>query len=242
MDDEHRHKFYGNAVLAFEHLKATNALGELEQIDEENVEAFLAWLADMDAIEAARYLEIVRERLAIIDEFEQRVGANEYEKVLQKYIFDHLWLLDPAWERATEYSDMEKQIQNAIDRVRIRNKEEVRPDIRYRRISGAHVIIELKRPSVSVRKTEIEDQVNDYISAVKQKINQDSEMARFPVEAICLLEKPPVGWHNPEVRRRDEESLRGYGIPSDDVHPTDKSCSLCLCEIYQGKSAAGRTQ
>ena len=135
MDDEYRHKFYANAVLAFEHLKAKKALDALDNIHDENVEAFLEWLADMDAIESARYLEIVRERLAIIDEFNNRVEQNEYETVLEKYIFDHLWLLDPAWERATEYAHMEKQIQNAIDRVKIRNKNEVRPDIRYRRIS-----------------------------------------------------------------------------------------------------------
>lgn len=212
MDDEHRHKFYANAVLGFEHLKVKNALDQLEHINEDNIEIFLSWLADMDAIEAARYLEIVRERLAIINEFEQRVGANEYEKVLQKYVFDHLWLLDPAWERATEYSDMETRIQSAVDRVPIRDKKEVRPDIRYRRISSAHVIIELKRPSVSVRKTEIEDQINDYIAAVKQDIGQDPDENRYPIEAICLLEKRPVGWDNPETRKLDEESLRGYGI------------------------------
>ena len=212
MDDEHRHKFYANAVLAFEHLKAKNALDALEQIDDENVEAFLAWLADMDAIESSRYLEIVRERLTIIDEFDDRVDKNEYETVLEKYIFDHLWLLDPAWERATEYVHMEKQIQNAINRVPIRGKAQVRPDIRYRRISGGHVIIELKRPSVTVRKTEIEDQINDYIAAVKEYFMHDQDESRYPIDAICLLEKRPVGWDDAEVRKRDEESLRGYGI------------------------------
>lgn len=212
MDDEYRHKFYANAVLAFEHLKSKEALDALDNIHDENVEVFLEWLADMDAIESARYLEIVRERLAIIDEFNKRVAQNDYEAVLEKYIFDHLWLLDPAWERATEYAHMEEQIQNAIDRVNIRNKNEVRPDIRYRRISGGHVIIELKRPSVSVRKTEIEDQVNDYIAAVKQYFGQVRDESRYPIDAICLLEKLPVGWNDREVRKRDEESLRGYGI------------------------------
>lgn len=212
MDDEHRHKFYATAVLGFEHLKVKNALDQLEHIDDHNIELFLSWLADMDAIEASRYLEIVRERLTIINEFEERVDANEYERVLRQYIFDHLWLLDPAWERATEYVDMEKRIQNTLERVPIRNKNEVQPDIRYRRISSAHVIIELKRPSVSVRKAQIEEQVRDYIAAVKQDISQDQNESRFPIEAICLLEKRPVGWNDPETRKLDEDSLRGYGI------------------------------
>ncbi len=212
MDEDHRHEFYATAVLAFERLKLDHALEQLELIDAENVERFLEWLADMDAIEASRYHEIVRERLAIIDELQGKVDRDEYEKVLQQYIFDHLWLLDPAWERATEYRNMEERIQNAVARVPIRNKEEVRTDVRYRRISGAHVIIELKRASVRTRKTAIEDQVNDYIAAVKQDIEKDPDERRFPIEAISLLGQLPIGWDNPETRQRDEESLRGYGI------------------------------
>ena len=212
MDDEYRHGFYATAVLAFEHLKMNNALDAIQEVDASNIEVFLKWLGDMDAIEASRYYEIIRERLAIIDRLQEKVNDNDYEKILQEYIFDHLWLLDPAWERATEYREMEKQIQNAVDRVPIRNKEEVRPDIRYRRISGMHVIIELKRPSVSIRKTAIEDQVRDYIEAVERKINQDPAESRYPIEAICLLGTLPTGWDNPQKRELDEDSLRGYGI------------------------------
>lgn len=212
MDDAYRNGFYANAVLAFEHLKMKNALNAFQEVDASNIEVFLQWLADMDAIEASRYFEIISERLAIIDTLQEKVNDNDYEKILQEYIFDHLWLLDPAWERATEYQEMEKQIQNAVDRVPIRDKEEVRPDIRYRRISGMHVIIELKRPSVSIRKTAIEDQVRDYIEAVTREISQDPAESRYPIEAICLLGTLPTGWDKPQTRELDEDSLRGYGI------------------------------
>ena len=212
MDDEHRHEFYATAVLAFERLKLDHALDQLEQVDATNIEHFLEWLADMDAIEASRYHEIVRERLAVINELQQKVDSDEYEKVLQQYIFNHLWLLDPAWERATQYKNMEERLQNAVARVPIRNKDEIRIDVRYRRISGAHVIIELKRSSVRTRKTAIEDQVNDYIAAVRQEIEKDPDERHYPIEAISLLGRLPTGWDNPETRRLDEESLRGYGI------------------------------
>lgn len=213
MDDSNRHNFYATAVLAFEHVKLKDAVDLLENVDASNIEHFLEWLGDMDAIEATRYLEIVRERLAIIDKFETDVDENAYEKILQQYIFDHLWLLDPAWEHATAYAKLEDRIQNALERVKIRDKKEVRPDLRYRRISGAHVIIELKRPGVTVRKSAIEDQVRDYIAAVKKKVKKDPDgEGRYPVEAICLVEEEPVGWDNPETRRDDEKSLEGYGI------------------------------
>jgi len=188
MDDSKRHSFYATAVLAFEHVKLMDAVERLEHVDASNIEHFLEWLGDMDAIEAARYLEIVRERLAIIDKFEADVDENAYEKILQQYIFDHLWLLDPAWEHATAYAKLEERVQNSLERVEIRNKKEVRPDLQYRRISGAHVIIELKRPGVTVRKSAIEDQVRDYIAAVKESIQKDPDgEGRYPVEAICLV-------------------------------------------------------
>ena len=60
-----------------------------------------------------------------------------------------------------------------------------------------HVIIELKRPSVSIRKTAIEDQVRDYIEAVKLEVRQDPAESRYPIEAICLLGTLPTGWDNP---------------------------------------------
>ncbi|MDE0606018.1 MAG: ATP-binding protein [Acidimicrobiaceae bacterium] len=212
MDEQARHNFYATAVLGFEHLKIRNALNKLDDIEDHNIEAFLTWLTEMDDIEAVRYHEIVVERLTVIDKFQDKLNDDDYEKVLQEYIFDHLWLLDPAWERATVYADLEKQIKNTIDQVKIYDKKSVRPDIRYRRIHGKHVIIELKRPSVRVTKPDIEKQVNAYIHAVKKEIDKDPEERLYPIEGICLLENLPAGWDNHEIRDTDEESLRPYGI------------------------------
>lgn len=212
MDDQYRHDFYATAVLAFERLKLEHALEQIDEIDESNMEIFLNWLADMDAVEATQYLEIVRYRLSVIKELQDKIQRDEYESELRDYIFEHLWLLDPAWERATEYAQMEERIQNAVERVPIRGKESVQPDVRYRRISSAHVIIELKRASVSIRKTAIEDQLNDYIAAVQQEIEKNAAERRLPIEAICLLGKLPIGWDNPVTRARDERSLHEYGI------------------------------
>ena len=212
MDDEHKHDFYATAVLAFERLKLEHALEQIDEVDDSNMEVFLNWLADMDAVEAAQYLEIVRYRLSVIKELQDKIQRDEYESELRDYIFEHLWLLDPAWERATEHAQMEARIQNAVERVPIRGKESVQPDVRYRRISSAHVIIELKRASVSIRKTAIEDQLNDYIAAVQQEIEKNAAERRLPIEAICLLGKLPIGWDNPDTRARDERSLHEYGI------------------------------
>ena len=212
VEEEYRGELYANGVLAFERLKTSHAIEHIEYVDSSNLPAFLEWLADMGAIEAANVFETVRGRIAIIEELENKVDENNYEKLIQNYISKNLWLLDPAWERTTEYTAIEERMQNALNRVPIRGRKEVKIDIRYRRVAGAHVIIELKRPGVKLRKTQIEDQINDYIEAVRNVIEQDPSSRHYPLEAICLVGKLPVGWENPRERRRDEESLKAYGI------------------------------
>ena len=206
VDEKHKHDLYANGILAFETLKMDYALADLETIDVANLDLFLAHLADIDAIEAARYHEIIRERLNVIRQFQGKTDENVIERVLQEYVFDHLWLLDPAWERATRYAHMEERLQSVI------KDKTLRLDIRYRRVSGAHVIIELKRASRRLSKVDIEAQVRTYIDALENELKKDPVESRYPIEAICLVGRLPAGWDNPDVRKRDEESLKAYAI------------------------------
>lgn len=57
---------------------------------------------------------------------------------MQEYVFDHLWLLDPAWERATRYAHMEDRLQSVI------NDKNVRLDIRYRRVAAPMSLLNSK--------------------------------------------------------------------------------------------------
>ena len=170
------------------------AVEVLDTIDESNLKQFLKFLADLDAIEAVRYREIVNERLKVIRKLDQNVQENTLERVLQKYIFDHLWLLDPAWERATEYANMEKRIQSVLQDE---PGKKLRTDIRYRRVGRAHVILELKRGSKRLAKTAIEAQMKKYIKAVKKELKKDSKESTYPIEGICLVGKLPQGWEDP---------------------------------------------
>ena len=211
IDEDSKKDFYANGVLAFERLKMDVAGDVLDTIDESNLKRFLKFLADLDAIEAANYHEIVRERLKVIRKLDQSVKENTLERVLQKYIFDHLWLLDPAWERATEYANMEKRIQAVLPEDPGK-KGTVRTDIRYRRVGCAHVILELKRGSRRLAKTEIEAQLRKYIRAVEEKLKKDPERSVLPIEGVCLVGELPIGWENLNERRIDEQSLRPLGI------------------------------
>ena len=211
IDEDSKKSFYANGVLAFERLKMDTALEVLDTIDESNVETFLQFLADVDAIEASSYREIVRERLKVIQKLHTSVQEDARERVLQEYVFDHLWLLDPAWERATQYANMEERIQAVLSEAPEREVI-VRTDIRYRRIAAAHVVLELKRGSRRLAKTEIESQLTKYMRVVEEELKKDPGEARLPIEGVCLVGELPRGWEDFSSRRRDEESLRAYPI------------------------------
>ena len=210
VDDAHKQELYANGILAFETQKLNYAIDRLEKVDTANLDLFLKYLADVDAIEAARYFEIVQERLEVIDKLRTNVDKDAKERILQEYVFDHLWLFDPAWERATHYEHMEERLQEVVGGVA--SDSSVRLDIRYRRISGAHVIIELKRASRVLNKTDLEEQAKKYINALEAAKAKNPEEARYPIEAVCIVGTLPRGWSNPESRKKDEESLRAWSI------------------------------
>lgn len=211
IDEDKKKDFYANGVLAFERLKLDSAAEVLDNIDESNIESFLDFLADVDVIEAAHYGEIVNERLKVIQRLQKKVAEDVLERVLQEYIFDHLWLLDPAWERATQYERMEERIQADLPKDSAPRKT-LRLDIRYVRVAAEHVVLELKRASRQLTKTEIEEQLRKYMRAVRKKIKDDPSLLALPVQGICLVGKLPQGWENPDERRADEDSLRPHRI------------------------------
>ena len=210
VDEAYKQELYANGILGFERLKMNNALEMLETIDSSNMEVFLEYLSDIDAIEAMHYHEIVQERLYVIKQLQYQVEDDAKEKILQKYIFNHLWLLDPAWERATQYAEMEETVQAVVKDIS-QNDKHYRVDIRYKRVMASHVIVELKRASVRLDKTDLEKQVRQYINAVRHKLNQMGE-SPSPLETVCIVGKLPRGWDDLEERKKDEDSLRPHSI------------------------------
>ena len=209
IEEKQKQEFYATSITAFEALKMNHALEQLENIDETNLRIFLQCLADLDQIEAMRYHEIVKERLAVIQKLKDDVDENVMERALQEYIFDHLWLLDPAWERATQYAYMEESFREVMDEVTKKHKHR-RVDIRYQRVMGAHVIVELKRPDQKLGKTDIEKQVRRYIFAVKRELQKRNDS--YPLETVCIVNKPLSGWEDLGTKKADEESLKAWSI------------------------------
>ncbi len=181
-----------HAVLGFERLRLRGDPEELEQALEKGVDALLRLLSDRDALEAAFYRDIVKNRIEVIEELSRLTSEDVKEKVLQKYLFDHLWLLDPAWERATGSEEKERRLRlKSPFKDDDETKEKYgRVDIRYRTVAGKHVIVELKRVSRKVSLGELVDQGLKYKNAMKEVLDL-KERERAIVEVIFVVGREP---------------------------------------------------
>lgn len=129
---------------------------------------------------------------------------------MQKHIFDNLWLLDPSWERGTEKAQMEEVVQLVAEK----DSEEVkkgRIDIHYRQTAKKHIIIELKRASVSPEFSKIIEQLNKYKLALEEKLIQFGK-GHEEIECIFICEKIPIGWEKDTTRKEQQESLKALKI------------------------------
>ena len=196
VDEVHRKTLYKHGVLAFESLHHREKLLQLEKIDIENLEVAVQLFSELDEIEASWYYEITKGRLNVIHLLSKHVDDNALEKVIQEHIYNHLWLLDPSWDRATETPTLESTVKKEFDKIskKLTKKEKnARIDIRYKKTSGKHIIVELKRASVRVRTTELIDQVEKYIDALEKQIELNDDLG--PIEVICLVGAKLTDWN-----------------------------------------------
>ena len=209
-------RMFAIGVEAFESHRLAGALGKLKDVSEGNLAEFLELAKEYDDLEASLYYSITRGRLTIIKKLQDAVREDVLERVLQEYLYHHLWLLDPSWERGTQLPSMEQRVTVAFkkidDRLTPEQKREMgRVDIQYCKTPGIHVIVELKRASVSVTDGSLVDQTNKYRRALESCLDEEGRKER--VEVVCVLGKLPVGWEgDPKEEARGRSSLSGYSI------------------------------
>lgn len=207
---DERRQLTKHAVLAFEFHRWNENLDRLESIDDENLEAVIDMFRELDGLEATLYGQIVRKRIDVIRALQEKVDDNARERVIQTYIFDHLWLLDPSWERVEASEVMEKRVGTLFREVDAGLSEEeknARLDIKYRKTAGKHVIIELKRPDRSVSVYELGRQIEKYRSGL-MKVLEAVGKPHEPFEFVCLMGRPPSEWSNPGGQTLVEDTLK----------------------------------
>lgn len=213
INEEHRKTLYKHGVLAFEHLHYKDKLQQLEKLNIENLEETVRLFSELDDIEATWYYEITQGRLDIINKLIKDVDENALESIIQQHIYNHLWLLDPSWDRATEPARLEETVKKAFAAISdglSESEKKGRIDIRYKKAAGKHIIIELKRSSVSVKQGQLTDQIKRYKSALRKQLSRHGE--REAIECICLLGQPPQGWNTSEEKQEGERALAAEDI------------------------------
>ena len=195
-DDDRLVELLRAVLYGFERLRLREVdLDELERALEAGVEPLLRLLSDRDALEGALYRDIVRNRLEVIQTLERLTSDDQKEKIIRDYLKEHLWLLDPGWDRATEDPIVEKGFRKKFKE----NGDELygRVDILFRMVSGTHLLVELKRYSVRPQALDLYDQVKKYLTLLQ------SEFPHEPFQVVVVL--GPV---NKEVVNEAEELMQ----------------------------------
>ena len=198
-----------HAVLGFEFYRLHDRLAALDAISDEALPVALDLFEELDGLEANLYGQIVAQRVSVIATLREKVDENALEKAIQQFLFGHLWLLDPSWERVESTETMETRVKALFAEVDAELSDEQkrgRLDLAYRKSAGEHVIIELKRPDRVVRRSEMIDQCEKYLSGM-QTLLEAAGTPYEPVEIVFVLGKPPREWEG-DAKNRTLAMLR----------------------------------
>jgi len=211
-NDEAKRVLYRGAIIGFEKLKLNKQLDKLESVTDILSAEFAAIFASLDHVEESAYAEITRQRLAIIKKFAD-ISNNSatLEKVAQEYLFDHLWLLDPTWDRVTSQVEMEKTLTAYLIETHP-DSTGARLDITYRASSGRHIVVELKKPTkTSLSYYDLYEQVSKYKDAVESYYKKKEPNKPVPpLDIYLLVAQTPSGFD--ESKRQSLGAVNGRFI------------------------------
>lgn len=211
-----------SAIVGFEKLRIRKQLDRVEHIQDVMSIEFQKIFHTIDDIEASHYHEITRSRLQVIEKFEKEiVDKAALEKVAQKYLFEHLWLLDPTWGPVGESKVMEQTLTKELKAISPDAETGARLDIAYRTSTGRHVIVELKRPGL--KSIEVEDLIKQgkkYKAAVTEYLRKHPDLAgyngRLPPIDVCFvteeLPRTPYGDALDDLRKQDMQAFTYKGM------------------------------
>ncbi|MEU8631433.1 ATP-binding protein [Amycolatopsis sp. NPDC048633] len=206
---EQRAQLFAHSVLAFEVLRYKDNLDAIESMETADLQAIGVLFSSIEDLEAVLYHRIVTQRLKVIEKLQEHVDNNALERILHEHLFTNLWLLDPSWERATEKLSEITLGKAFIDIVDDLSEEEKasRVDIKYKRVAGSHVIVELKRHSVKTTTLKLYEQIDKYRTALVAQLSKQGK-GDESVECVCVLGEDPADWKRINGRQISEDTLK----------------------------------
>lgn len=184
-------------ILAFEKLQLQDNIECVESVDiEKNVEEFQKILLSVEDLEAMMYHDIVAQRLAVVTKLKSHNQDQVRERVVQEHIYSHLWLVDPSWEHKDEPTDFELTLSDYLKAECPDTEEGARLDIGYRTTAGKYIVVELKKPGLSVNIDKLIAQGQKYSTALKRYFYENPGSCpthgEIPViEIVFLVDKRP---------------------------------------------------
>jgi hypothetical protein len=198
-----RRTLYKHGILAFERMRFKETLDTVDRIeDASDLELLNDFVTGFDDLEAAYYHQIVQGRLEVIGQFE-KVVDTEQESVIQRHVFEHLWLLHPSWERASTDARIEQTVTKEFRKVDAKlSKDEKcgRIDIRYRTAAGKNIIIELKKYDRRVNIGELLDQLQKYRNVLEKVLKKFPDEPQ-DIEMIAILGQPVANATQEQVKQ-----------------------------------------
>ncbi len=192
-DIDKKRELYKYGILAFERLRISDNLSQLNEIPADNLIRFGEIFATSQDLEASMYYDISKQRVEIIKKLSDLCDENVKERIIQDHIYDNLWLLNSSWERATAGTErLEQTVRKEFDDVTAKLTQEERDariDIRYRTAAGKHIIVELKRYNATYKfdKHDLAKQIEKYIEALGKALKNADPDSTPMIEAICVV-------------------------------------------------------
>lgn len=184
-------------VLAFEKLRLQDNLDAIANIDvERNVSEFREIMITVEDLEASLHRDIISQRLAVIKKLDDDQQNKVREVVVQEHIYNHLWLVDSKWEYKESATDWELRLTAHLRAACPDTTEGARLDIGYRTTAGRYIVIELKKPGLSVTASSLLDQGEKYVMALSDYFERNPESSPIPgqspsIDVVFIVDKAP---------------------------------------------------
>ncbi|MFH6597385.1 ATP-binding protein [Ectopseudomonas khazarica] len=193
-----KHEVLKAQVVAFEKLQVQKNIASIDSIDiEKNVADFRDVIVSIEDIEASMYHDIVRQRLAVIKKLDEHQQDEVKEQVVQKHIYEHLWLVDSSWEYKQEPTDFELRLSKYLKAECPDNEEGARLDIGYRTTAGRYIVLELKRPGLRVTLDNLIDQGEKYAMSLRRYFHENPGSSPVKgsipsIDIVFVIDKRPA--------------------------------------------------
>lgn len=184
-------------VLAFEKLRLQDNLDSIASIDvEKNVSEFREIMITVEDLEASLHRDIISQRLAVIKKLDDDQQSKVRELVVQKHIYNHLWLVDSKWEYKENPTDWELRLTDHLRAACPDTTEGARLDIGYRTAAGRYIIIELKKPGLPISAGSLLDQGEKYVMAMTDYFDKNPGSSPIPdqfpsIDVVFIVDKAP---------------------------------------------------